>query len=113
MKTHRAFFQKGAISLRSDRNEELQRLEEALLETERTNDDLQQTVVFSPEEVAQHTCTVRNTDRVDVDLDAFSEEVQQPDTHGTKSGMVALFVLLTVAFLGVIAWWLLRMKGLI
>lgn len=98
--------------MRSDRNEELQRLEEALLETENVQEDMQQTVVFSPEAVVQQSYTVRNTDRVDVDMEEFSSQVQQPSS-GAKSGVVALLVLLTIAFLGVIAWWLLRMKGLI
>ena len=99
--------------MRSDRNEELQRLEEALLETEQPQQVIENTMVFSSEEIRQHTCTVRSTDRVDVDMEEYSARVQQPAGSVVKPSVVAMLVLLTAAFLAVIVWWLLRMRGLI
>lgn len=82
-----------------DTQEELKRLDEALQEE-----------VFQ-QNPTREKIPAYNTDRVDEDLEAFSKAV----LHGEKkplSGLVVAVVLLAVAILGVVAFWLIRYRGL-
>jgi len=50
--------------------------------------------------------SVRNNDRLDVDLDAFSEEVTQPPKEKKNTGLVILALLEAAAIAAIIAYWL-------
>lgn len=50
--------------------------------------------------------SVRNNDRLDVDLDAFSEEVSQPPKEKSNTGLVILALIEAAAIVAVIAYWL-------
>lgn len=82
-----------------DTQEELKRLDKALQE-----DVFQQ----SP---TQEKIPAYNTDQIDEDLEVFSKAV----LHGEKkplSGLVVAVLLLAVAILGMVAFWLIRYRGL-
>lgn len=57
----------------------------------------------------------RNTDHTDRDLEEYSDQVFDPDS-GKDQGLtrlVILAVVLTLAIVLVVAWWVLRFKGLL
>lgn len=90
-----------------DRQEELRRLEKALLEIDQPhqeeNPDLWLEDFFDQEDEEVHS--VYNTDDTDVDLDEFSEEVHA----GGRSGgcLVPIMLLLTLvlcALVGFVLW---------
>lgn len=115
-----------------DRNEELRRLEEALLEEE----ELQLPVEETPQDEELLTDEILdelledpapvpgnvpyqnfsndygqayNADSVDVDLEEFSEQVRQPKKD--HSGLVILVCLLALGVLGVLIFLMLRYGG--
>ena len=91
-----------------DREEELRRLEEALqadtdtepeilpCETEETAPEAetaeQDTLLFSPQDLSR----IRNTDRTDVDLEEFSQQVRQEPTKVSRV-LTAVLLALTAA----------------
>ncbi len=81
-----------------DKDEALQRLEDELLAPDAAAD--------APRVRAY------NPDPVDVELDAFSEDVYAPAPGGHRGLTVLLFLLLCGIFC-ILAWWLLRYKGVI
>ena len=114
-----------------DRNEELKRLEEELLEEETEEevceediyeedefyeddevyeeDDPEKTRVI-PETVRHYR--VKSTDRLDVDLESFSREVEQGN-HSSGRGLVLLMVLLSLAVAAVLLYYVFRYGGLL
>ena len=57
----------------------------------------------------------RNTDRTDEDLEAYSDQVWDPDS-GKDRGLTYLAILavvLTAALVLVVAWWVLRFRGML
>ena len=113
-----------------DAKEELKRLEEALLEEEETQpekpdedadldalleqarellkepSDETQVFHWQPEEL-KGTAHVYNTDKMDGDLDSFSEEVR---SGGQKSltGLVVTAIALAAGIVAVLIWWIVR-----
>lgn len=92
-----------------DKDEALARLEEELLEEDTPRED-------EPEEEEYESYSndvpIYNTDRADLDLEAFSEEVYDPTTGKKSRVLIWLFLLLCGIFC-VLAWWVLRYKGVI
>lgn len=80
-----------------DTNEELERLDEALQE---------ECLPAPAEEVV-----VYNTDKVDGDLEEFAEAVMTEEKK-SLTGLAVTVVVLTVTILGVIAFWMVRYRGL-
>ena len=89
-----------------DTQQELKRLEQALLEDGESSPDTQGTTVFNPVAEKKNTASADfwayNTDHSDEDLETFSETVRKADRSiGILSvvlGLVALLILGTVAF---------------
>ena len=50
--------------------------------------------------------SVRNNDRVDVDLDAFSEDISQPPKEKGIGGLVILALLEAAGIAAIVAYWL-------
>ena len=103
-----------------DKEEELKRLEEALLAEEETDEEqaLPQeqdaTMVFRP--VAQPAGVtarkVYNTDVLDTNLEEFSRRVERPKGDGL-TGLVILAIFLTAGVVCAVIWWVLRLRGII
>ena len=96
--------------MHKDQREELRRLEQALLESElpeeqwQDEDDADQWLEEFYESEPVH-CQVYNADDTDVDLDAFSEEVQRD--HRSGGCLVPLMIFLTLvlcALVGYVLW---------
>ena len=98
--------------MRNDADEELKRLEEALAQEENGGpEEMGKTIVF-PAQSQTREVKVHSTDCLDVDLEAFSREVETPAGRRGKGLLAVLFVLLTGVFLCVLLWWL-KMRGII
>ena len=107
--------------MRKDQQEELRRLEQALLEadaqeaedswevTEEDADDWLEDIYREFEEEPA-VCDVYNTDEVDVDMESYSEAVSQaPEQGGCAIGV--FFVL--IAVLGCATLWFLKKWGIL
>lgn len=90
---------------------ELRRLEEALMEDEDLAFDFSQTPsVKSRQANSVPVCKAINTDRTDVDMDAYSEDVHRGKSGGILGGLLtmgcmlllAAGILLLLKFLGVL-----------
>ena len=81
-----------------DAKEELERIEEALQEEKEPVS-------------AEETVAVYNTDKVDADLEEFSQTVMTEKKKGL-TGLVVTVIVLMAAILGVIAFWMIRYKSL-
>lgn len=91
-----------------DKDEELARLEEELLEQDvpkAAPDDEKETYEPPVQNVRAY-----NGDAADVDLEEFSDAVYTP-THNKHTGLFALLFLLLCGIFCVLAWWILRYKG--
>lgn len=121
-----------------DAEEELKRLEEALLEEEEQpeempeedgqEEDLQElleeaqriaglsddsTQVYRWQEPLQdQTARVYNTDKTDEDLEEFSRAVQEEPQKGI-TGLAITAITLAIAVLGVLIWWMIRYRGVL
>lgn len=103
-----------------DKEEELKRLEEALLAEEETEEEQEisqpqdATMVFQPvaEPAGVSPRKVYNTDVLDTDLDDFSRRVERPKGEGL-TGLVILAILLTAGVVCAVIWWVLRLRGII
>ena len=107
--------------MRRKQDEELRRLEQALLEDipeaedipeedpSEWVDEFYEELPEAPAEQLPDSFTVYNTDRVDVDLDSYSEEVYQ----GKRGGCLipGLITLLALSLLTAMGLWLLRYLG--
>ena len=94
-----------------DQEEALARLEEELLEEDRPEEEED---AGEEEEYEDFTddVTIYNADHADLDLNAFSEEVYDPTVQKTNRVLAWIFLLLCGIFC-VLAWWVLRYKGVI
>ena len=93
-----------------DKDEELARLEEELLEQdkgEEAPDDEEE--AYEP---PVHNVRAYNGDAAVVDLEEFSDAVYTP-THNKHTGLFALLFLLLCGIFCVLAWWILRYKGVL
>ena len=90
-----------------DSKEHLRRMEEALLEE---NDNwLEEARSLMGEEVPQ--VSVRNNDRLDVDLDSYSQDVyEQPPKEKGVGGLVFLAILESLGIAAIILYWLVQLK---
>ena len=89
-----------------DTEQELKRLEEELLaETQKIPTDTDELLRQLHEEL--DPTPVANTDRLDSDLDTFSQQVESPKKENL-TGLVVAALLLTAGIFGLLAWWLLR-----
>ena len=97
-----------------DKEEELKRLEEALLAEEETEEVQDETMVFQPmaEPAGVSPRKVYNTDVLDTDLDEFSRRVEKPRGDGL-TGLVILAIFLTAGVVCAVIWWVLRLRGTI
>lgn len=98
-----------------DTDQELKRLEQALLEEDESTPDTQGTAVFNPISEKKSTVTAGyrayNTDRSDEDLETYSETVHKADRSiGVLSVVLGLLALL---ILGAAAFVLLRYLGVL
>ena len=91
-----------------DSKEHLRRMEEALLE----EDDSwleEARALMGEEEVPQ--VSVRNNDRLDVDLDSYSQDVyEQPPKEKGVGGLVFLAILESLGIAAIILYWLVQLK---
>ena len=94
-----------------DQEEALARLEEELLE-EATPEEEEDAGEEEEYEDFAEDVPVYNADHTDLDLDAFSEEVYAPAARKTNRTLAFIFLLLCGIFC-VLAWWILRYKGVI
>ena len=86
--------------MRKDQREALQRLQDALLEED-----------FSENEpVPGFACNIYNTDSTDVDLEDYSEEVHR---GRRRSSLPVLVFLICVAILGIMILWCLTVLGVL
>ena len=104
--------------------EELERLEAELLQEELLEEEEQETPeeedYFFGEETPE---TYRNysndygryqaynSDRTDEDLEAYSEEVREPNRRRDIWTLCAIAFCLLVAILGILGWWAIRFLG--
>lgn len=97
-----------------DRNEELKRLEEELLEEEELPEIFEDAEegTEEPEIVPAKPrhYRVKSTDRVDVDLLRYSEEIEQAERSSGR-GLVLLMVLLALGVAAVLLYYVLRFGG--
>ena len=97
-----------------DREEELKRLEEELLEEEQNipedTDELLEQLHKELDDVPQlDDRQFYNGDRVDVDPEELSDALEQPKEKLT--GLVISALLLTAGILVILAWWAYRLLG--
>ena len=92
-----------------DKDEALARLEEELLEEDAPQEEVPEE---EEEEYEELDVPIYNADRADLDLEAFSQEVYDPTTGKRSRALVWLFFLLCGIFC-VLAWYILRYKGVI
>lgn len=81
-----------------DAKEELERIEDALQEEKEPVS-------------AEETVAVYNTDKVDADLEEFSQRVMT-EKKKSLTGLVVTVIVLMAAILGVVAFWMIRYKSL-
>jgi len=106
--------------LSRDTDRELERLQKALLEEEEEEIHQDHTPMDMDTDIADteiyqnHAGSFRayNSDRADVDLDAYSQEVLQPKKQ-SNTFLVCLLILLTGTLVLVVLWLLGRMGGLL
>ena len=90
-----------------DSKEHLRRMEEALLEED--DNWLEEARSLMGEEVPQ--VSVRNNDRLDVDLDSYSQDVyEQPPKEKGVGGLVFLAILESLGIAAIILYWLVQLK---
>ena len=107
-----------------DAREELQRLEQLLEETEETtveeaelpaeqaDDDLPEEPLVFRNYSNDYGGKIYNSDRTDVDLNSYSEEVRQPQKRGV-SWLVALVFLLLTGIVVMLGLFVLKMRGVL
>lgn len=107
-----------------DRKEELARLEEELLEEEipEIEEEEEEEEFFeepSGDTSAYHNFAnnygnvhAYNSDTTDVDLEEFSQEVQEP-AQPRQTGLLLVAMLLLFGIFCVLGWWFLRYRGII
>lgn len=88
----------------NDTNNELERIEQALLEEDGKTDAPTQTIPV-PESVEAY-----NTDNTDISPDDLSDQLQDSGKH-SLTGILILVLLMTLAILGAIGWYLLKHWG--
>ena len=90
-----------------DSKEHLRRMEEALLEED--DNWLEEARSLMGEEVPQ--VSIRNNDRLDVDLDSYSQDVyEQPPKEKGVGGLVFLAILESLGIAAIILYWLVQLK---
>ena len=90
-----------------DSKEHLHRMEEALLEED--DNWLEEAKALMGEEAPQ--VSVRNNDRLDVDLDSYSQDVyEQPPKEKSARGLVILAILESLGIAAIILYWLVQLK---
>lgn len=83
-----------------DKDEELTRLQEALMEVEPDEEEWE-------EDVPDYDDCVYNADRCDENLEVYAEQVLDETEQGT-SGLAITALLLALGVLGVLLWFLLK-----
>ena len=90
-----------------DSEEYLRRMEEEL--TEEDDNWLEEAKELMGEEAPQ--VSVRNNDRLDVDLDSYSQDVyEQPPKEKGVGGLVFLAILESLGIAAIILYWLVQLK---
>ena len=90
-----------------DSKEHLRRMEEALLEED--DNWLEEARALMGEEAPQ--VSVRNNDRLDVDLDDYSQDVyEQPPKEKSARGLVILAILESLGIAAIILFWLVQLR---
>ena len=90
-----------------DSKEHLHRMEEALLEED--DNWLEEARALMGEEAPQ--VSVRNNDRLDVDLDSYSQDVyEQPPKEKGVGGLVFLAILESLGIAAIILYWSVQFK---
>ncbi len=97
-----------------DRNQELQRLSEELLEEEFPAAAEEEDDTLLSEETLNELLDidVHNADTSDVDLEEFSEELQTPEEPKT-TGLLVTSILSATGIVLLLAWWVLRYFGIL
>lgn len=99
--------------MRKQEQENLRRLEEALLEAEQPKDFPDEELYVledSWQEISDTDYEIYNTDDSDVDMDEYSEEVYR---GRSGSSLWVLLMVLTMVLLAVFILWLLKFLGVI
>ena len=94
-----------------DTEEELKRLENWLL-SEEAQETASRAKATAPSKLSDATKRIYNSDHTDIGPDDLSEEVLSPKKDSLM-GFVLIFILLCLGILCVLAYWLLRWKGVI
>ena len=90
-----------------DSEEYLRRMEEQL--TEEDDSWLEEARALLGEEDAPHV-SVRNNDRLDIDLDSYSQDVcEQPPKEKSIRGLVILAILESLGIAAIIIYWLVQL----
>ena len=97
-----------------DREQELKRLEEELLEEEQnipedTDELLEQLYEDLADAPTPSDSQFYNGDRVDLDPEDLSDQLEQPKEKLT--GLVITALLLTAGILAILSWWAVRLLG--
>ena len=98
-----------------DRNQELERLSEELLEEELpTPEETQEDDTLLSEETLNKLLDidVHNADTSDVDLEEFSEQLQKPEEPKT-TGLLVTSIISATGIILILAWWVLRYFGIL
>ena len=92
-----------------DKNEELARLQQALMEVEPDEEEWEDTEEEWGD-IPNYDDRVYNADKCDEDLEDYAQQVLE-DRKGGVSGLIITALLLTCGILGVMVWFLLRYWG--
>ena len=96
-----------------DAEEELERLQDALLSEEQDEDEVQELIEEEEEEpVLPEDFTSYNADDLDVDLEAFSDELLKKQPR-SLTGLATCAVLVTLITVGFVVWWVLSRMGVL
>ena len=93
-----------------DRQQELQRIQQQLLEddTPEADEELLDDIADAFDEDSYEPDNFYNTDQADLDLDALSDRLQEPQKESLK-GLIVAAVLLTLGIGLVLGWWVVRL----
>ena len=101
-----------------DRQEELERLEQQLLDEEASEEEFEEETEEEyeddPEEFEEELPEYEsyNTDNCDIDLDQLSDQLNTPPRH-SWTGFAVAMLLFTCIIVAVLGYWLLKQRGVL